>query len=154
VDWKPAFSDAARGFRNGTGVAVNRKMFEFASETLPPDPTRPTVLIVEDEQIARHALSYLLNSCGFRPAACASAEEALAKLEEGTKPLAALVDVDLPGMSGLELITRMEERNPGMVTVLITAAEGDRIDRFRKAHEVHYLRKPVNFSRLLGLLTH
>jgi DNA-binding response OmpR family regulator len=76
-------------------------------------------------------------------------------LDEGAKPLAALVDVDLPGMSGLEFIAQMEKCSPGVTTVLITAAEGDRIDRFRKAHdEVHYMRKPVNFSRLLGLLEH
>jgi DNA-binding NtrC family response regulator len=114
----------------------------------------PTVLIVEDEQVARHALSYLLANCGFMPAACASAEEAISKLHEGAKPLAALVDVDLPGMSGLDLVVLMEKHTPGIVTVLITAAEGERIDRFRKDHTVHYLRKPVNFSRLLGLLTH
>jgi len=133
-------------------------MFE-ATATIPGDQSResarPTVLIVEDEQIARRALSYLLHRCGFLPTACASAEEALSKLDGGAKPRAALVDVDLPGMSGLDFIARMEKRNPGIMTVLITAAEGERIDRFRKAHdEVHYMRKPVNFSRLLGLLAH
>jgi hypothetical protein len=34
----------------------------------------------------------------------------------------------------------------------MTAAGGERVDRFRREHRVHYFRKPVDFSRLLGLL--
>ena len=120
---------------------------------IPVQQVEPTVLIVEDERVSRRALTSLLASYGFRPAACESAEEALEKLGSGNTPQVALVDVDLPGMSGLELVRRLEQIRPGIRAVLITAAEGDRIAQFRQDHEVDYLPKPVDFPRLLTLLT-
>ena len=123
------------------------------AQPIPTHPGEATVLIVEDERVSRRALTTLLASYGFKPAACASAEEALREVSSGTEPAVALVDVDLPGMSGLDLVARLEKLRPGIKAVLITAAEGDRIARFRREHEVDYLPKPVDFPRLLMLLT-
>lgn len=122
------------------------------TETAPAEAAHPTVLIVEDERVSRQAMAYLLEQSGFRPAACESAEEALERLGDEPPPPVALIDVDLPGMSGLELIVRLEKLRPGLFAVLITAAGGERIERFRKAHDVQYIRKPVDFRRLLELL--
>ena len=124
------------------------------AQPIPMQQAEPTVLIVEDERVSRRALSSLLASCGFRAAACESAEEALERVGASrTCPQVALVDVDLPGMSGLDLVRRLEQLHPGIRAVLITAAEGDRIAQFRRDHEVDYLPKPVDFPRLLNLLT-
>jgi len=110
------------------------------------------VLIVEDETVSRNALRKLLTASGYRAAAFESAEDALRAMTAGDMPPVALIDVDLPGMSGLDLATRLEELRPDMIKVLITAASGDRIDNFRKNHEIHYIRKPLDFRRLLRLL--
>jgi CheY-like chemotaxis protein len=112
----------------------------------------PTVLVVEDERIARQALAHLLVRSGFAAAACESAEEALEALGRLPAPAVALVDVDLPGMDGLDFVARLEQLRPGLVTVLITAAAGERIARFREQHDVHYIRKPLDFARLLQIL--
>lgn len=112
----------------------------------------PTVLVVEDENISRRALTHLLQQSGFRPAAFASAEAALREFDGGALPDVALVDVDLPGMSGLDLVDRLEQLHPGLMAVLITAVSGERIDRFRRAHDVHYIQKPLDFPRLVELL--
>ena len=109
------------------------------------------VLIVEDEMISRNALRKLLAASGYRSVAYESAEDALREMT-GSIPPVALIDVDLPGMSGLDLAARLEELRPDMVKVLITAAAGDRIESFRREHEVHYIRKPLDFGRLLKLL--
>ena len=122
-------------------------------QPIPTQQADPTVLIVEDERVSRRALTTLLSSCGFRAAAYETAEEALEDVDGGPVPQMALVDVDLPGMSGLELVSRLEQMRPGIKAVLITAAEGERIAQFRRDHEVDYLRKPVDFPRLLRLLT-
>ena len=122
-------------------------------QPIPSQQADPTVLIVEDERVSRRALTSLLSSCGFRAAAFESAEEALENVDGGPVPQVALVDVDLPGMSGLELVSRLEQMRPGIKAVLITAAEGERIAQFRRDHEVDYLPKPVDFPRLLRLLT-
>jgi DNA-binding NtrC family response regulator len=110
------------------------------------------VLIVEDERVSRNALLKLLAASGYRSAAFECAEDALREMAAGDMPPVALIDVDLPGMSGLDLATRLEELRPDMVKVLITAATGERIEKFRQDHEVHYIRKPLDFSRLLRLL--
>ena len=111
------------------------------------------VLIVEDERVSRKALALLLTACGYNAVAAGSAEEALRMLAEDDAPEFALVDVDLPGMSGLEFAAQLEEQTPNVFTVLITAAEGDRIENFRRDHAVAYLRKPLDFDHLLGLLS-
>ena len=118
-----------------------------------PDPDDGHVLIVEDERVSRKALALLLRACGYKTVAAESAEEALRLLALDDRPDFALVDVDLPGMSGLELAERLEETRPGTFTVLITAAEGDRIRNFVRDHPVAYLRKPLDFDHLLGLLS-
>jgi CheY-like chemotaxis protein len=109
------------------------------------------VLIVEDERVSRKALALLLDACGYKTVAAGSAEEALDLLRSDA-PDIALVDVDLPGMSGLELVERLESFRPGTFTVLITAAEGERIRNFLRDHPVGYLRKPVDFDHLLEVL--
>lgn len=116
-------------------------------------PDDGQVLIVEDERVSRKALSLLLRACGYKTVAAGSAEEALSLLDMDDQPNFALVDVDLPGMSGLELAEHLEETRPGTFTVLITAAEGERIVNFLRDHPVAYLRKPVDFDHLLELLS-
>ena len=135
----------------GPGTNHSDAATPVSSPHQPPAP-RPTVLIVEDEGIARNALRRLLAAQGYEICAYESAEEALRDLAERNSPLVALIDVDLPGMSGLDLATQLEQVRPDMVKVLITAAAGDRIESYRRAHEVHYIRKPLDFPRLLRLL--
>ena len=113
-----------------------------------------TVLIVEDENVSRTALKRLLARCGYQAEAYGSAEEALGQLDrEAETPQVALVDVDLPGMSGLDLAKFLEQSSPHTFTILITAASGDRIDSFCQAHPVAYLQKPIDFDELLAIMS-
>lgn len=112
----------------------------------------PAVLVVEDENISRRALTHLLQHSGFRPAAFASAEAALEELDDRPVPPVALVDVDLPGMSGLDFVDRLEKLRPGLTVVLITAVSGERIERFRRSHPVRYIQKPLDFPQLVEIL--
>lgn len=113
----------------------------------------PTILIVEDEQASRRALTLLLAVCGYRTCSFGSAEEALAGLAGGTMPRIALIDLDLPGMSGLDLIDRLERLDPKLRCVLVTATDEDSLRRRIGARNVSYLRKPVDFDALLGILS-
>ena len=119
---------------------------EAATGHLPAD-----VLVVEDEHVSRKALTTLLQSSGFHPKAFGSAEDALRQVDDQS-PAIALVDVDLPGMSGLDFVDKLEKMCPQVRAVLITAAAGERIDRFMQNHAVMYLRKPLNYPQLLQLL--
>jgi len=114
---------------------------------------RNHVLIVEDERVARRALAALMTASGYRTAAAGSAEEALDAVKgKGVCPDIALVDLDLPGMNGLELIGQLTRMEPGVFTVLITSANGDKLTELLHERGVAYLRKPLDFNRLLSLL--
>ena len=110
------------------------------------------VAIVEDERISRRALGLLLSGRGYRTQAYATAEEALQAMQSGHMPRVALVDLDLPGISGLELISRLQAMNPGVRTILITATDQDTLQRRLNGRPVPYLRKPLNFGHLIALL--
>lgn len=116
----------------------------------------PLVLIVEDEAISRRALTALLNASGFDTYAVASGEEALDAVgsvsAEGMLPEIALVDLDLPGMSGIEFIQRLAAVVPGIRPVLITATSRERLDELLESQFVSYMRKPIDFKCLLHVI--
>jgi len=66
------------------------------------------VLLVDDEDAIREALSYILERCGVEVFTAASGREALDKYEE-FRPHAVLLDVHLPDISGIEVIRRFNE---------------------------------------------
>lgn len=113
------------------------------------------ILIVEDEAIARRALRTLLSASGFDTMAVGSGEEAMRLVDEGCIPDIALVDLNLPGMNGLELIDRLEHIHPGMRTMLVTAALPEYFHDMRSDHgeqPIEYLRKPIDVRSLMDAL--
>ena len=110
------------------------------------------VLIVEDERVSRRALSALLACYGYPTQAVASAEEALQILNQPGHPGIVLVDLDLPGMSGLDLIERLSHTDPSLAMVMITAARREGLAAELAHYGAAYLSKPLNFDVLLGLL--
>jgi CheY-like chemotaxis protein len=115
-------------------------------------PSRPQVLLVEDERVSRRALATLLSASGYPTQAVGTAEEALQLLNGTPLPRIALVDFNLPGMSGLDLIERLEQLDPGVFVVLITAQGGERLRESLRSRRVAYMQKPINFDRLLTML--
>src|SRR5437868_1551544 len=83
----------------------------------------PDVLVIEDDRISRRALAHLLDASGYCTAAVASGEDALRLIRErgGRGPRLALVDLELPGINGLELIERLRKLTPGIIPVMVTA---------------------------------
>jgi DNA-binding NarL/FixJ family response regulator len=91
---------------------------------------KPGVFIVEDHEDMRSGLSVLLEVVAeveVRGSA-ASAEEALDSLA-GERPDLVIVDVSLPGMSGIDLVRRLRELYPDLRCLVIS---GHAEDRFRQ----------------------
>lgn len=109
------------------------------------------MLVVEDEEPARRALLRLLQSMGYDVHAVASAEEALELLEgDLTKtPNWILVDVDLPGMCGLDLVRMVKAAKPEIHPMLVTGADKQLVQQFCNQHAVDYFPKPLDVSRFL-----
>src|SRR5690242_18182538 len=83
-----------------------------------PPPIR--LLIVDDDDQLRQTLARRFQRQGMEVTAAASAEEALAKVEQSRCDVA-LLDLHLPGKSGIELLTQLKERQPAMEALLFTA---------------------------------
>lgn len=77
------------------------------------------ILVVDDEDIIRELLSELLGAQGYQVSAAASAEAGLA-LAQGQAFHAAVVDLTLPGMNGLELSRRLVKQYPGLGVAMMT----------------------------------
>jgi len=80
-----------------------------------------TVAIIEDRREIREGLAYLIDASeGFRcTGGFASMEDALKRLP-ADMPDVALVDICLPGMSGIEGIRILKERHPELLTIVLT----------------------------------
>ena len=109
------------------------------------------VAIIEDQNETREGLSFLINNtASFRCRhAYASMEEAL--LGIGTNPpTVALVDIGLPGMSGIEGVRILRQRYPSIAPVLLTVFKDDeRIFQAVCAGACGYLLKKTSPERLL-----
>ena len=88
-----------------------------------PSPDNLRVLIVEDEPRYRNLLEREVVAMGHRASACERAEEALALLDTETFD-AAILDLNLPGMSGMEFLDQVRESQPELA-VIINTAYGD-----------------------------
>lgn len=112
------------------------------------------VAIIEDQDKIRAGLAALISGTeGFVcTGAWASVEEALAGVDDAT-PDIALVDIGLPGMSGIEGIRVMKERNPKLVPLVLTVYEDEeRIFGALCVGACGYLLKGTAPSRLIESL--
>ena len=108
-----------------------------------------TIYIIEDDAAVRESLSLLLQLRGFNAVAFGSAEEFLAA-EAIERPACALIDVRLPGMSGLDLQRRLKKEQLDLPVIVMTA-HGD-VAMARGALRdgaVDFLEKPVDETDLL-----
>ena len=81
---------------------------------------RPAVVLVEDDEGLRDALTGVLTVSGFRVASFSSTEAAIDAAPWATAACL-IVDVRLPGMSGLELLQLLRERGEWMPAIVLTA---------------------------------
>ncbi len=74
---------------------------------------RPTVLLVEDNELVRETVVTMLGHYGFTVVAAASAEQGILEFEANPNASLAILDMVLPGKSGLDLAAELERRRPG-----------------------------------------
>jgi DNA-binding NarL/FixJ family response regulator len=128
----------------GNPIAAKSGPQERAGEARPPGVPGPIrVAVVEDEDWMRESLASQLNSTqhlecvGRYP----TGEEALRHLPS-TRPDVVLMDINLPGMSGIECVRRLKESLPKTNVLMLTVyEESDRIFDSLKAGAAGYLLK-------------
>jgi FixJ family two-component response regulator len=114
-----------------------------------PTEGRPIVFVVDDDHSVREALCSLLRSVGLRVEAFASAAEFL-RQKPPTDPSCLVLDVGLPGVSGIELQRELATANRPFPIIFITG-QGDipTTVRAMKAGAVEFLTKPFSEKELL-----
>lgn len=87
-----------------------------------PSPASRRILLVEDYRDMREALAELIETDDQLQVqgAFETAEEALDRLEDGVPDLA-VIDLDLPGMDGLELAAELRRRAPRLPVVILSS---------------------------------
>ena len=108
-----------------------------------------TVFVVEDDAAVRDSLGLLLGLRGYRTHSFAAAEDFL-RVYDPSWPGCLLLDIKMPGMSGLDLQAALRECNIALPVIMMTA-HGD-VPTVRialKAGAVDFLEKPVDPDALL-----
>jgi len=114
-----------------------------------PRQVRDTrLLIIEDESRMRDLLLRACTGWGFEAAGARNGEEALRLSEEDEFDIAVL-DLNLPGMDGLETLRRLRERSPDIAGIVLTGfASIDAAKRAVHLDVVEFLTKPCHLGEL------
>jgi len=107
---------------------------------------RERILVVDDEYLIRWSLQQELGKDGYDVSVAEDGEEALRVFREGAPDLV-LLDVQLPGIGGLEVLERVKAAEPDVVVIMITAyGMVDTAVAAMKAGAYDYLNKPFNLE--------
>ena len=110
------------------------------------------IAVVDDDRSVREALENLIRSVGFEVKLFASAEDFLDS-DTSLQTDCAIVDVRLPGISGLELQQRLVADGQSIPVIIITAQGDDKTqEEAVAAGAIAFLKKPVKEEVLLAAL--
>lgn len=115
-------------------------------------PAKATVFVVDDDQAMRNSLKWLIESVGVQVESFASADEFLVQYQSGRHGCLVL-DVRMPGMSGLDLQEQLARQNINIPVVIITG-HGDvpMAVRAMKSGAIDFIEKPFNDEVLLDAI--
>ena len=111
---------------------------------------KETILLVEDDETLSLGLTDKLSLEGYQVKAASTAEEGL-RLADENPPDLAILDIGLPGMNGLELLSRLRERHESFPVILLTAraGEGDKVLGLELGAD-DYITKPFGVRELIA----
>jgi FixJ family two-component response regulator len=112
----------------------------------------PTVFVVDDDDEVRVSIAELLRSAGLRAETFATAQEFLGR-ERGEGPSCLVLDLQLPGMDGLDVQRELTSSGKSMPIIFITA-HGDipTTVRAMKSGALEFLTKPFDDEHLLDMI--
>ncbi len=110
------------------------------------------VLVIDDDEKICWAFEQFLESEGYAPAIANSAEEGLRRIA-ADKPDVVLLDVNLPGMSGLEALEEIKARHPWIIVVIITAYDDvETTIEAMRLQAFDFVPKPIDLDVVKGVL--
>jgi DNA-binding NtrC family response regulator len=108
------------------------------------------ILVIDDEAGIRESLEVLLTLEGFTVEMAVDGEQGLLKIDSGNYDLL-LLDLSLPGQSGMELLPQIKERQPDLPVIMITAyGTVDNVVEAMHAGADNFVQKPWDNEKLLA----
>ena len=111
--------------------------------------TERNILLVDDDRLVLSTLSRGLVGAGYSVSTAESADDAEALLAGGERPDLAILDVSMPGRSGLELAERLRSFDHIPFMLLTAYSDQQIVDRATACGALGYLVKPVDTPQLL-----
>lgn len=110
------------------------------------------ILIIDDDETIRKSITTVLEQKGYVVDTAESGQVAVTKSETETYDLA-LIDIRLPDMDGVQLLTAMKETTPKMVKIIITGYPSlqNAMEAVNKGAD-GYIVKPVKMDELLTMI--
>jgi len=107
------------------------------------------ILIIDDEECIRDSCCQVLTKAGYRVEMAINGETGLAKARK-LAPDMTLLDLDMPGISGLEVMDRLNEVSPGIIKMVLTGNTSIDLEEevIRKGRALSYLTKPFSPDQL------
>ena len=111
------------------------------------------VLVVDDDGALRHAIAALLEQAGYRTEQARDGREALSKLQQEAVDLL-LLDIGLPGMSGLDILAQIRSQAAPPPVIMMTADDTPEtlLQSFR-AQAQRFIRKPFPPRRIVEIVS-
>jgi two-component system response regulator RegA len=118
---------------------------------MPPSEDLPLVLVVDDDEVFRNRLCRALSQRNWEAEAAPDGEEAL-KFARDRSPDLVLVDLRMPGKSGLDLVPELRAIDSSMTIIVLTGYGSipTAISAMKKGAD-HYLSKPADADQILAV---
>ena len=113
-----------------------------------PAAIKERILIVDDEEVVRKSLGRTLARDNYQCVEARDADEAFLKLEQ-TPFEVAILDIKMPGKSGIELLPEVKAKYPNTAVIMVTAiTDIGVVTQCMKAGAVDYISKPFNLEEI------
>lgn len=114
--------------------------------------TGETVLVVDDEPLVRDLLVQFLSLRGYRALGVKDGAQALSMVEQAPPDLI-LLDLMLPGMSGVEVLRRLREKHfNGAIIIVTGSSDEELLEEAWSLHPQEVISKPIDLEKLLAIV--
>ncbi|MFO0810241.1 MAG: response regulator [Gemmataceae bacterium] len=126
----------------------------MSSDSPPATPSRPGILIVDDNALVGRMLAAALDASGFAAYPTESGSAAIERFDHlSPAPVMALLDVYMHGLDGLETLRRLRERDPALPCCFMTGYGGSyTVQQLLDRGAAHVFLKPFHVRRLTDAL--
>ena len=129
-----------------------RKQEAAGPQAGPAAETGETILIIDDDQLVRDLLVQFLSLRGYRALGVKDGTQALSMMEQTPTDLI-LLDLMLPGMSGVEVLRRLRGNHfTGGIIILTGSYDEELLEEAWSLHPQEVISKPIDLEKLLAII--